>query len=66
MAMDDKRPVLPGKLAKLPYFEFSIDYPKSHAEQKRTDVIYGVGSLGDLLRKVSFRLDGPTGKLTKF
>lgn len=66
MASEAKKPLLPGKLAKLPFFEFSPTLPKSHADQARTDVIYGVDSLGSLLREGNFRLGENQAKTSKF
>jgi hypothetical protein len=65
VASDSNRPVLPGKLGRLPYFQFSPTLPKSHDERARTDVIYGVDSLGGLLREVNFRLGGGPTKSGK-
>jgi hypothetical protein len=49
-------PKLPGKLGALPVVKFSRSLPKSRAESRRTDVIYGVNSLGDLARGLAERL----------
>jgi len=59
------RPKLPGKLANLPYFEYTSSLPKTREEQARTDVIYGVKSMDDLLRELNLRLRPNGEKPTK-